>query len=149
MRGQKMEQARAAGRRMLASLGSQDRFRIIDFSTDVRTFASGFTPATRRNIDEAIRYLDDLRPDGSTNISGALEEALEHSVDDSRMPIVFFVTDGEPTVGERNADRIAALAARLRGRARVFTFGVGSRRQRGARRAARRRRTRDRAIRTS
>ncbi len=126
MRGQKMEQARAAGRQMLASLGPQDRFRIIDFSTDVRTFASGFTTATRRNIDEAIRYLDDLRPDGSTNISGALEEALDTSVDDSRMPIVFFVTDGEPTVGERNADRIAALASRLRGRARVFTFGVGS-----------------------
>jgi Ca-activated chloride channel family protein len=126
MRGQKMEQARAAGRQMLASLGSQDRFRIIDFSTDVRTFANGFTPATRRNIDEALRYLDELRPDGSTNISGALEEALDTPADDARMPIVFFVTDGEPTVGERNADRIAALASRLRGRARVFTFGVGT-----------------------
>jgi len=126
MRGQKMQQARAAGRQMLASLGPQDRFRIIDFSTDVRTFGAGFTAATRRNIDEALRYLDDLRPDGSTNISGALEEALDAPVDDARMPIVFFVTDGEPTVGERNADRIAALAARLRGRARVFTFGVGA-----------------------
>ena len=126
MRGQKMEQARAAGRQMLASLGPQDRFRIIDFSTDVRTFGSGFTAATRRNIDDANRYLDDLRPDGSTNISGALEEALDAPAGDARMPIVFFVTDGEPTVGERNADRIAALAARLRGRARVFTFGVGS-----------------------
>ena len=126
MRGQKMEQARAAGRQMLASLGAQDRFRIIDFSTDVRTFGSGFTPATRRNIDEATRYLDDLRPEGSTNISGALEEALDTPGNDDRIPIVFFVTDGEPTVGERNAERIAALAARLRGRARVFTFGVGA-----------------------
>lgn len=126
MRGQKMEQARAAGRQMLASLSSQDRFRIIDFSTDVRTFGSGFTPATRRNVDDALRYIDDLRPDGSTNISGALEEALQTPSDDSRMPIVFFVTDGEPTVGERNADRIAEIAARLRGRARVFTFGVGT-----------------------
>ena len=126
MRGQKMEQARAAGRQMLASLGSQDRFRIIDFSTDVRTFGNGFTTATRRNIDEANRYLDDLRPEGSTNISGALEEALDAPTDEARMPIVFFVTDGEPTVGERNADRIAALASRVRGRARVFTFGVGA-----------------------
>jgi len=126
MRGQKMEQARAAGRQLLGSLGPQDRFRIVDFSTDVRTFASGFTPATRRNIENAQRYLDDLRPEGSTNISGALEEAFAVSGDDERMPVVFFVTDGEPTVGERNADRIAALAARLRGRARVFTFGVGA-----------------------
>jgi Ca-activated chloride channel family protein len=126
MRGQKIEQARAAGRQMLTSLGPQDRFRIIDFSTDVRTFGNGFTAASRRNIDEANRYLDDLRADGSTNISGALEEALDAPVDDARMPIVFFVTDGEPTVGERNADRIATLASRLRGRARVFTFGVGA-----------------------
>jgi Ca-activated chloride channel family protein len=126
MRGQKMEQARAAGRQLLASLGAADRFRIIDFSTDVRTFRNGFAQATRQNIAEAGRYIDDLRPEGSTNISGALEEALDVTSDDSRMPVVFFVTDGEPTVGERNPDRIAALAARLRGRARVFSFGVGA-----------------------
>jgi Ca-activated chloride channel family protein len=126
MRGQKMEQARAAGRQLLASLGAADRFRIIDFSTDVRTFRNGFAHATRQNIAEAGRYIDDLRPEGSTNISGALEEALDVTSDDSRMPVVFFVTDGEPTVGERNPDRIAALAARLRGRARVFSFGVGA-----------------------
>ncbi|MBL8982011.1 MAG: hypothetical protein JNL26_07495, partial [Gemmatimonadetes bacterium] len=34
--------------------------------------------------------------------------------------------DGEPTVGERNADRIAALAARMRGQARVFSIGVSA-----------------------
>ena len=126
MRGQKMEQARAAGRQLLESLSPQDRFRIVDFSTDVRTFGRGFTPATRRNIDDGIRYINDLRPEGSTNISGALEEALEAPADAERMPVVFFVTDGEPTVGERNADRIAELAARIRGRSRVFTFGVGA-----------------------
>ena len=126
MRGQKMDQARAAGHQLLASLGAADRFRIIDFSTDVRTFRDGFTQATRQSVAEAGRYIDDLRPEGSTNISGALEEALDVSSDESRMPIVFFVTDGEPTVGERNPDRIAALAARLRGRARVFSFGVGA-----------------------
>jgi len=126
MRGQKIEQARAAGRQLLESLSPQDRFRIVDFSTDVRTFARGFTPATRRNVDDGIRYINGLRPDGSTNISGALEEALEAPADAERMPVVFFVTDGEPTVGERSADRIAELAARIRGRSRVFTFGVGA-----------------------
>ena len=37
-----------------------------------------------------------------------------------------FVTDGEPTVGERNPDAIAALAARQRGDARVFAVGVSA-----------------------
>jgi Ca-activated chloride channel family protein len=126
MRGQKMAQARAAGHQLLASLGAGDRFRIIDFSTDVRTFRNGFTQATRQNLAAASQYIDDLRPEGSTNISGALEEALDVPSDEGRMPVVFFVTDGEPTVGERNPDRIAALAARLRGRTRVFSFGVGA-----------------------
>lgn len=132
MRGQKLDQAKAAGRTILNSLGRGDRFRIIDFSTDVHSFRDGFIAATPENIREARRYIDALRAEGSTNISGALEEALD--VDDSairhgrmeRMPFVVFVTDGEPTVGERNPDLIAAMAARLRNEARVFTFGVGA-----------------------
>ncbi|MHB8838405.1 MAG: hypothetical protein ACYC7F_05575, partial [Gemmatimonadaceae bacterium] len=55
----------------------------------------------------------------------ALEEALEATDRADRLPVVLFLTDGAPTVGERNGDRIAALAERLRGRRRVFTFGVG------------------------
>ncbi len=132
MRGQKMEQAKAAGHAVLASLVRGDRFRLIDFSTDVHTYRDGFIPATRENIRAANRYIDGLRAEGSTNISGALEEALDVDVTPTRggrlerMPFVVFVTDGEPTVGERNPDLIAAMAARLRNEARVFTFGVGA-----------------------
>jgi len=43
-----------------------------------------------------------------------------------RLPLVLFVTDGEPTVGDRDPESIAATAARMRGRARVFTFGLGA-----------------------
>src|SRR5205814_4686086 len=46
-------------------------------------------------------------------------------VQGDRLPLVLFMTDGEPTVGERNVDAIAARAARLRGDARLFTFGLG------------------------
>jgi Ca-activated chloride channel family protein len=126
MRGRKMEQAQAAGRQLLATLSPQDRLRLIDFSTEVHSFRDGFVPATRANVQAAERYLDALRAEGSTNISGALEEALGVQPDPERMPVLLFVTDGEPTVGERSPEGIAALAARLRGRSRVFTFGVGA-----------------------
>lgn len=126
MRGDKLTQAKAAGRRLLESLGPQDRFRIIDFSTDVRYFRDEWSPATPERVREARRYLDDLRADGSTNISGALEEALTARPADGRLPLVVFVTDGEPTVGERNPDAIAALAARQRGENRIFAFGVSA-----------------------
>src|SRR6185503_4269469 len=125
-RGEKLEQAKAAGRALLSTLGGDDRFRIIDFSDDVRSFRDGFAVANEANLRAARRYLDDLRADGSTNIAGALEAALQESSGDSRLPLVVFVTDGEPTVGERNPDAIAALAARRRGEARIFSVGVSA-----------------------
>jgi len=126
MRGQKLEQAKAAGRALLESLGNGDRFRIVDFSTDVRSFRDGWIPVTDANLRAARRYLDDLAAEGSTNISGALEAALEATPTEGRLPLVVFVTDGEPTVGERNPDAIAAFAARHRGEARIFSFGVSA-----------------------
>jgi len=148
MAGRKMEQARAAGRQLLSTLREGDRFRIIDFSSDVRSFRDDFVYATNNNIRDANRYLDALEAVGSTNISGALTEALRPSrrereryypidradnsegdsprVDSRRLPVVLFVTDGEPTVGERNPEAIAQMASRDRGDARVFTFGLGS-----------------------
>ena len=160
MSGRKLEQAKAAGRQLLATLSPADRFRIIDFSSDVRTFRDELVPATRAHVREAERYLDDLEAQGSTNIAGALDEALRgHAFDDvaahddeerdderrddarrrdarrrdewpakrdGRLPVVLFITDGEPTVGERRPEAIAERAAARRGRHRIFTFGVGA-----------------------
>ena len=126
MSGKKIEQAREAGKQMLATLSPRDRFRLIDFASDVHTFRDELVFATRDNLAAAERYLDRLRAEGSTNISGALDEALSVPADNGRLPLVLFVTDGEPTVGERNPERIAELAATGRGRRRIFTFGVGA-----------------------
>jgi Ca-activated chloride channel family protein len=46
--------------------------------------------------------------------------------DPERLSMVLFVTDGEPTVGVRDPAAIAARATRIRGGARVFTFGLGA-----------------------
>ena len=126
MSGVKIKQARAAGLQLLATLGPSDRFRLIDFSTDVRTFRDEFAYATTENVRAASRYLESLDASGSTNISGALEEALRPSVTTGRMALVLFVTDGEPTVGERDPETIASRVASLRGSRRIFSFGVGA-----------------------
>jgi Ca-activated chloride channel family protein len=126
MSGQKIEQARAAGKQILRSLSPMDRFRLIDFSSDVRTFRDGFSTATRENLRTAERYLDQLDAQGSTNISGALDEALSTPVQPGRLPIILFLTDGQPTVGERDASVIASNVAKQRGSRRLFTFGVGA-----------------------
>jgi len=126
MAGVKIRQARDAGKQVLATLSSNDRFRLIDFSTDVRNFRSGFVRATADNISAANRYLESLDASGSTNISGALDAALEGGSSPGRLDLVLFVTDGEPTVGERNPDAIASRVARQRGDSRIFSFGVGA-----------------------
>jgi len=130
MNGRKIEQARAAGRQLLSTLHEADRFRLIDFSSDVHTFRDDFVAATPDNVREATRYLAALDASGSTNIEGALREALRPAVVRGRLPVILFVTDGEPTVGDTRPDHLAAMAADANAHAeeprRIFTFGLGS-----------------------
>ena len=128
MSGDKLEQARRALRSLLDSLRPAERFRLVAFSSDVDPYRPGWTPATAPELAAARRWVDSLQAGGSTNIAGALAEAFRGGAgqaDDSRLPIVVFLTDGLPTVGEQDPDRIALRAERARGNARVFAFGVG------------------------
>ncbi|HEY8166290.1 MAG TPA: VIT domain-containing protein [Gemmatimonadaceae bacterium] len=126
MSGKKIVQARAAALQVLETLSPSDRFRIIDFSTDVRTFRDELSTASSANVAAASRYIESLDATGSTNISGALDEALRPAETPGRLGLVLFVTDGEPTVGERNPETIASEAARHRGNRRIFSFGIGA-----------------------
>jgi Ca-activated chloride channel family protein len=128
MSGAKMEQARAALRQTLGTLGRDDRFRLIAFASAVREFRGGFTAATPADVASAERFVNGLIPEGGTNIAGALEAALLHNPGDrerGRVEIVLFITDGLPSIGEQMPDRIAAAAAAGRGERRIFTVGIG------------------------
>lgn len=126
MSGEKLRQAISAGQQLLGTLRPTDRFRLIAFSSDVRPYRDGWTPARRSDLREAEAWLDGLRANGGTNISGALDEALRGSVGTERLSLVLFLTDGEATVGEVRPARIAARAAERRDGRRIFTFGVGA-----------------------
>jgi Ca-activated chloride channel family protein len=125
MSGQKLDQAKGALRQALASLQPVDRFRLVAFSSGVRHFRDGWAPATQDALREARAFVDNLQADGGTNIAGALDAVLGTSVPESRLPIILFLTDGIPSVGEQQPDRIASQAAGRIGRARVFTVGIG------------------------
>ena len=126
MSGDKIAQARSALRQALGTLRGTDRFRLIAFSTRVTPFRDAFVPATAENLDAARRWVEALNADGGTNIAGALEAALGQGTPNERLPIVVFVTDGLPSVGEQAPERIATMAGGRIGRTRVFTFGVGA-----------------------
>ena len=125
MSGDKIEQAKAALRQALNTLGGQDRFRLIAFSNRVTNFRDGFAAASPENLEAARRFVDGLQADGGTNIAGALDAALSATVAEERLPLVLFLTDGLPSVGEQAPERIAQNAGARIGRSRIFTFGVG------------------------
>ena len=125
MSGDKMDQARAAMLQALSSLRARDRFRLIAFSSGVRHFRDGLTPATSEAIADARGFVNALSANGGTNLAGAVDAALAEPGDGERLAIVLLLTDGLPSVGEQAPDRIAAEAAGRIGRARIFTVGVG------------------------
>ncbi len=125
MSGDKLEQTRAALRQLLGSLRTEDRFRLVAFSNRVRVSSTGWSRTSAAELRAARHWIEDLEADGGTDIAGALEAAFGLESPSDRLPIVLFLTDGLPTVGERDPERIAAAAEADRGRARVFAFGVG------------------------
>jgi Ca-activated chloride channel family protein len=123
MRGEKMQQAKAALDFVLDHLQPEDRFNIVAFSTGVRQYAERLQPASER--EQAHHWVKGLDAAGGTAINRALLEALMQ-VDPDRPTILIFLTDGLPTEGVVEPDMIMANVAREAGEnVRLFTFGVG------------------------
>lgn len=125
MRGEKMEQARLAVEAVLDRLGPHDRFDIVAFGTEVKSFAGRPVPRGDGAVARARGFVEDLVAHGRTNIADALAAALADPAPD-RPRIVLFLTDGTPTAGLREPEKIVdGLPKRGEGQARVFAFGVG------------------------
>jgi Ca-activated chloride channel family protein len=127
MQGKRILQAKAALKFCLNNLGPQDRFGLIHFATTVDRHTPGLVKAGAAQIRRAQQWVDGLEAVGSTDINSALTAALEMRPSDSgRTFTIVFFTDGQPTVGEINPDRILEnVAARNTANTRIFTFGVG------------------------
>ncbi|MBN1137963.1 MAG: VWA domain-containing protein [Anaerolineae bacterium] len=123
MRGQKIEQAKAALGFVLDNLNDGDRFNIIAFSTGTRAYSRGLVGAEERG--EARDFVARLEAAGSTDINRALLEAAA-MVDAERPSILIFLTDGLPTMGETDVNRIIDNAGDAAPEnVRIFPFGVG------------------------
>lgn len=126
MAGEMIGQAQAALRFAVNHLGAQDAVNVIDYGTAVTAFADSAVAATSENQAALRRYLDGLIATGGTYIHGALITALGQLRGDDRAELVVFLTDGRPTIGERDTERILAdVRTANQGRARLFVFGVG------------------------
>lgn len=129
MSGPKLEQAKAAIGQMLGTLTDRDRFRLISFSSGVHSFREGYSTGDAASLESARNWTTALVADGGTNIEAALREALRRDQGagqrDGNLDVLVFLTDGVPSAGESQPEKLAALAARDASRMRVFTVGIG------------------------
>jgi Ca-activated chloride channel homolog len=123
----KMEQARKALKHCLSNLNSGDRFAIVPFSTNVRTYRDSLVEASGEQVENAKKFVDGLKAGGGTAIQAALDTALEmRTSDEGRSFTIVFFTDGQPTIGEMKPERIIKNVADKNSKnTRIFTFGVG------------------------
>ncbi len=127
MRGVKMDQAKKALKYCLNNLSSKDRFALINFSTTVNKYKDGLLDNNPDQLEQARKWVDNLDATGGTAINDALATALElRTKDEGRTFTIVFFTDGQPTIGETNPDKIIKnTMAKNTTNTRIFTFGVG------------------------
>jgi len=125
MAGEKIKQAQKALEYCLENLGEEDRFNILAFSSQVRSFRDHLvTPADSRK--EALEFVRNLEARGGTNIHEALLQALSMRESSPRTFTVLFLTDGRPTVGVTvDTEILKAIRDKNTQRTRIFCFGVG------------------------
>ncbi|NQT87637.1 VWA domain-containing protein, partial [bacterium] len=122
----KFAQVRSAAASILASLGPGERFNLIVYNDEVRSLSTQPVPKTPTLEVAALIFLERHSSRGGSDLYAALEEALSQPAAKGFLPVVVFLTDGLPTVGETSEAAIRALATKSnRGRRRIFTFGVG------------------------
>lgn len=132
MAGEKIEQAKKALLFCLSSLRKEDRFNLITFATDVRPFKETLVDSNSENVASAKAQVEKIEAAGGTAINEALLEAMKmagnrRSNAQDRPYMIVFITDGEPTVGEREPDKIISNAKQANedNKGRLFVFGVG------------------------
>ena len=126
MAGEKIEQARAAALQVVNALEDGESFNIIDYSDSVSSFAEKAVVKNSTSIEEARSYIRRIRDGGGTNIHDAMIEALRPQPTAKTLPLVLFLTDGLPTVGERSEAGIRnAVKNANKFNRRIFSFGVG------------------------
>ncbi len=122
----KMEKARSALLFGIRGLNEGDRFNVINFAGEEHLMESGLIKADKSGIAKGVEFVNKLKPNGGTNINDALKAALKQFDNSDRAKMLVFLTDGLPTVGESDVDKIVENAKAVKvENLRMFPFGVG------------------------
>jgi Ca-activated chloride channel family protein len=128
MAGKKIDQAKKALEFCVNSISQDSNFILCNFSTEAETYKSGLQKMSPEIREGALNYVRNLDAMGGTNISEAMEIAINalNKSDSGNSRFIVFVTDGKPTAGLTEADDILkAVNAKNSNGIRIFSFGIG------------------------
>ncbi|XP_014023086.1 inter-alpha-trypsin inhibitor heavy chain H3 isoform X2 [Salmo salar] len=109
MHGRKMEQTREALLKILGDLVEDDHFGLITFDNTVSTWKKELLPANQENLEAAKRFARHIRDGGATDINAAVLEGiamLNRNPREGSASLLILLTDGDPTTGETNLEKI-------------------------------------------
>jgi len=123
MRGESMQQARAALQLCLRSLEEGDRFNIVGFGSRFESLFPASSAYTQATLDVATAHLQQVRANlGGTELMGPLQAIFAAPPVGELTRQVVLLTDGEVA----NEAACIDLVRRHSSTTRVFTFGIGS-----------------------
>jgi len=128
MAGAKISQARKALEFCINSLNESSSFLLCNFSTEAESYKPAMTKMTPEVREGALNHIRNLDAMGGTNISEALELAINalNKSESNNPRFIVFVTDGKPTAGQTDPAEILKIVGNKNTKGiRIFSFGVG------------------------
>ncbi|XDV51312.1 hypothetical protein PO909_020223 [Leuciscus waleckii] len=111
MNGRKIHQTRLALLKILSDLDEDDHFGLITFDSEIKTWKNELLKATKENLETAKSFVKEIRDRGATDINAAVlagVDMINRHPREGTASILILLTDGDPTSGETNIERIMA-----------------------------------------
>ncbi len=122
MHGYPLETSKLLLRNLIGGLRASDTFNVLLFSGSNRMLSPTSVPATRANIEQAIKTINAMGGSGSTEIVPAIKRVVALPKADEVSRSIIVVTDGYVSV---EADVFQLIRQNLN-QANLFAFGIGS-----------------------
>jgi Ca-activated chloride channel family protein len=107
---------------LIGNLRATDKFNVLLFAGGSDLYAQNSVPATAENLNKAVKFIDNQRGGGGTELLPALNRALNLPQDENMSRTFVIATDGYVAV-EKEAFN---LIRKSLSKANFFAFGIGS-----------------------
>ncbi|XP_020827214.2 LOW QUALITY PROTEIN: inter-alpha-trypsin inhibitor heavy chain H4-like [Phascolarctos cinereus] len=134
MSGRKIKQTQEALVKILSDLKPGDQFNLVTFSGQVTQWKPALLQALTEHVEEAKKFAHSIHAHGSTNINEAVLVAVKMLDESNRreqlpsgsVSMVILLTDGDPTEGERDPQKIQEnVKAAVGGHYYLYCLGFG------------------------